>query len=170
MAQVLGFLAVAMFLFSFQLKARKNIIMANATSRVLYILQYVVLGAFEGAVLDFVGLLSSIMAKYKDKKFIKKYFNWIVIALNVFLFAVGAILYKNIFSLFAMLGIIFEVTALWLTKEKNIRILSAVAAPFWLAYNLASGAYGSAVGNVLTLASILIAMYRLDFKRHCDGV
>jgi len=63
------------------------------------------------------------------------------------------------------LGIVFEIIALWLTKEKHIRVLSLIAAPLWFAYNLANTAYGSVVGNVFTMVSIGIAMARLDFNR-----
>ena len=164
-AQVLGILAVATFLLSFQLKTRRNIIVVNLISRFLYIVQYILLGAFEGAVLDFMGFLLSFVAKYKETKFITKYCRIIMIAVNVLLLLVGLSLYENIFSLFAIFGIIFEVTALWLTKEKNIRILSLIAAPCWLVYNLTNSAYGSAVGNILAIFSITIAMIRLDFKK-----
>ena len=51
-AQIVGIIAVSTFLLSYQLKKRKNIIMMNATSSVLYVLQYILLGAFEGAALD----------------------------------------------------------------------------------------------------------------------
>ena len=165
MAHVLGVLAVVSFLWSFQLKTRRNIIAVNLTSRLLYILQYLCLGAFEGAVLDFMGLVSSVIAQQKGKAFVAKYFLLIVIVINLALLIAGIALYENIFSVFAILGIMFEVTALWLTKEKNIRILSLVAAPCWLIYNLANGAYGSVVGNVLVMISIGVAMFRLDFKK-----
>ena len=72
-------------------------------------------------------------------------------------------MYENVFSLFAIGGVLCEITALWLTKEKNIRILSLVAAPGWLVYNLANQAYGSAVGNLLFVISVIVAMFRLDF-------
>ena len=164
-AHVLGILAVVTFLLSFQMKTRRNILAVNLTSRFLYIVQYILLGAFEGAVLDFMGFVLSFVAKYKETKFITKHCRIIMIAVNVLLLLTGLALYENIFSLFAILGIIFEVTALWLTKEKNIRILSLLAAPCWLVYNLASTAYGSVVGNVLVIISIGIAMLRLDFKK-----
>ena len=47
MSHILGVLAVATFLLSFQFKKRRNIIAVNLTSRLLYILQYIFLGAFE---------------------------------------------------------------------------------------------------------------------------
>lgn len=165
MAFLLGILAVITFLLSFQLKSRRNILIVNLTSRFLYILQYLVLGAFEGAVLDFMGFLSSFVARYKERPFFARHFIWMIGIINLCLVAVGLVLYENIFSLFAIFGIVFEVTALWLTREKNIRILSLVAAPFWLVYNFVNGAYGSVIGNVLVIVSILIAMFRLDFKK-----
>ena len=165
MAHILGVLAVITFLLSFQFKRRRNIIAVNLTSRLLYILQYIFLGAFEGAVLDFMGLLFSFLAGYKEKEFTTKYFKSIMVIIVLILLTIGIVLYENVFSIFAIFGIIFEVIALWLTKEKNIRIISLLAAPFWLVYNLANTAYGSVVGNVLVMVSIGIAMARLDFNK-----
>ena len=71
--QIIGLLAVATFLFSYQQKKRKNIILFNTISRCLYILQYILLGAFSGAVLDILGAISSIIAGKKHTEFIKKH-------------------------------------------------------------------------------------------------
>ncbi len=163
-AQIIGIAAVASFLLSFQFKSRKNMLAVNILSRALYILQYLMLGAFEGAVLDSLGMISSVIAKYKDKVSIRRHCIIIMIAMNVLLTAVGLVLYENIFSLFAILGIVLEVTALWITKEAHIRKISLLAAPFWLTYNLSNLAYGSAVGNVLVILSITAAMIRYDRK------
>ena len=164
-AQIVGVAAVVSFLMSFQFKSRKNILAVNIISRALYILQYLMLGAFEGAVLDFLGMISSVIAKYKDNAPIKKYCIIIMTVMNASLIAVGLALYENIFSLFAIFGIVLEVTALWITKESHIRIISLLAAPFWLIYNLSNLAYGSSVGNVLVMISIASAMIRYDRKR-----
>lgn len=111
-----------------------------------------------------MGLLLSFFAGYKEKEFVAKHFKSIMAVVILLFLATGIALYGNIFSLFAIFGIIFEIMALWLTKEKNMRILSLFAAPFWLVYNLANAAYGSAVGNVFVMISIGIAMARLDFN------
>lgn len=57
--QIVGLLAVATFLLSYQERDRKNIILLNTISRCLYILQYLLLGAFSGVVLDILGAISS---------------------------------------------------------------------------------------------------------------
>ena len=161
-AQVFGILAVVAFLLSFQFKKRKSIIAVSITSRIFYICQYVLLGAFEGASLDCMGVFSSLLARYKDKPFISKHGMLIPVLTNLVLIGVGLLLYKNVFSLFAICGIVLEITAMWLSKEKHIRWVSLIAAPFWMAYNLANCAYGSAVGNVFTILSIAVAIVRYD--------
>ncbi len=164
LAQIVGIFAVATFLLSYQLKTRRNIIVVNLTSRVLYILQYIFLGAFEGAVLDFMGFVLSFFARHKEKEFTRRHFKIIMSVIILFLVLTGIYLYESVFSIFAILGVTLEVIGLWLTKEKNIRILSLFAAPFWLVYNLSCQAYGSCIGNVLAIISIGIAMLRLDLK------
>ena len=165
MAHVLGILAVATFLLSFQFKTRRNILAVNLLSRALYIIQYILLGAFEGAVLDFSGFVLSFFARFKETEKVKKYFPVIITLVNVLLLIIGLVMYEDVFTLFAIAGIILEVSALWLTKEKNIRILTLFSAPCWFAYNFANHAYGSVVGNVLLVISVVVAMWRLDFKK-----
>ena len=128
----------------------------------LYVAQYILLGAFEGALLDIVAFLVSLACSKSDSKFVKKHFAATVIAANIFIVSVGMLTYKNIFSLLPILGVIFETLALWLKKERNIRIVSLLGAPFWLVYNMLSAAYGSALGNVITLVSITVAIIRYD--------
>ena len=163
-AQVVGIVAVVMFLLSYQQKKRKNIILWNATSRILYIIQYILLGAFEGAALDIMGTVSSIAAQNKDKKIIKKHLAIWITAINLLIIAVGLMLYENIFSLFPIVGVVLHTSAFWISNEKAIRIVSFIGSPFWLVYNLVSCAYGSVIGDVLSMVSIATAMYRYDIK------
>ena len=139
--------------------------MFNATSRVLYIIQYFLLGAYSGAVLDILGTVSSVLAQNKDKEIIKKRLKLTVIGINVIILAAGLLLYENIFSLFPVAGVILHMSAFWITNEKTIRKVSFLGSPFWLVYNIASKAYGSAIGDILTMISIATAIYRYDIRK-----
>ena len=151
-ANIIGIAAVAMFVFSYQFKTRRALIFFNAGSRVLYVLQYILLGALGGAVLDIVAFLVSVLAQRKDRGWLKKHPRLTVIGANIFVVAVG---------------LLCETGALWLTKERQIRWVSFLGAPFWLAYNFVFGAYGSMIGNVMTMVSIGIAILRHDIiKTH----
>lgn len=165
LAQAVGILAVVSFLLSYQQKKRKNIIIWNATSRVLYIVQYIMLGAFEGAVLDVLGTVSSVAAQNKEKSFIRKHIKTIVVVINLVIIAAGLVLYENVFSLFPIAGVVLHTSAFWISDEKIIRRVSFLGSPFWLVYNIASYAYGSALGDLLTMVSIATAMYRYDRKK-----
>ncbi len=163
-AQIIGAFAVITFLLSYQQKKRKNIIVWNATSRILYILQYLILGAFEGVVLDILGTVSSVAAQKKDSKIIKNNLIFFIIGINLLILIAGLFLYENIFSLFPIVGVILHTSAFWITEEKIIRRVSFIGSPFWLVYNLASLAYGSAIGDILSMISIGTAIYRYDIR------
>lgn len=163
-AQIIGIIAVIIFFMSYQQKKRNNIILWNATSRILYIVQYILLGAFEGAVLDILGTVSSVAAQNKDKKIIKKHLAIWITAINLLIIAVGLMLYENVFSLFPIVGVVLHTSAFWISDERIIRIVSFIGSPFWLVYNLVSLAYGSAIGDTLTMFSIAAAIYRYDIK------
>ncbi len=164
-ANIVGILAVAVFVLSYQQKTRRGIVACNVVSRGLYVAQYLLLGAFEGAVLDILGMLASILAQRKDKPFIKKHLKLVIIGVNLSIVVAGILLYENIFSLLPMFGVLLHTGAFWLTKEKNIRAVSFLGSPFWFVYNLVSRAYGSAIGDVLTMVSIGVAIVRYDILK-----
>lgn len=164
-AQIVGILAVASYLLSYQLKKRKHIIAVNATSSFLYVLQYILLGALEGAAIDVLSAVGAVTAHNKDKKFIAKHLTLVIIVLNLLFLIAGLSLYQNIFSLFPIAGAILQTSAFWLTSEKRIRQVSFLGTPFWLVYNFVSQAYGSAIGSLLCMISIGTAIYRYDIKK-----
>ena len=163
-ALIVGLLAVACFVFSYALKSRKSILFFNLTSRVLYILQYLLLAAFEGAVLDVLGALSVFLAQQADRPWLKKHRLPIFLLVHLSMVVAGGLLYQNIFSLFPLVGILLQAGAMWLRREGPIRLISMLGCPFWFTYNFVSGAYGSCVGDLLALASLVYAFVRYNIK------
>ena len=164
-ALIVGLAAVFFFLLSYQFPKRRAIITCNVISRVLYILQYLLLFAFEGAAMDISAIPSSVLAARKHTPFVEKYRKSILIAVNTFVVVIGILVWQDWLSWVPVVGVLLETNALWMTREKYIRLFSLVALPFWLFYNLRCGAYGAALGNVLVVGSILSAMYRYDSKK-----
>lgn len=164
-AFLVGLAAVVLYLLGYLQKKRMHIIFLNASSRFLYIVQYALLGAFEGAVLDIAGIISSLLAPLKKYVFVRKHTLLFVVVLDLLIVAVGLSLYENIFSLFPIIGVILHTSAFWIDDEKWIRRVSMLGSPFWLVYNFVSGAYGSCIGDVLSMVSIGISMVRYDWKK-----
>jgi len=167
-ALIVGLAAVFFFLLSYQFPKRKAIIACNVVSRVLYILQYLLLFAFEGAAMDVSAIPSSVLAARKHTPFVEKHKWPILIAVNAFVIGIGFLVWQDWLSWVPVAGVLLETNALWLSREKYIRLFSLAALPFWLFYNLRCGAYGAALGNVLVIGSILSAMFRYDIPKKTE--
>ena len=166
--QIIGLLAVAMFLLSYQMKERRNIIIVNVVSRLLYIVQYLLLGAFSGAILDSVGIIASVLAEKKSTPFIKKHTTVIIVICGTVVLTVGlaiAFMNRSLLDILPIIGVFLHTGAFWLTEERIIRRVSLAGSPFWFVYNFLSHAYGSAIGDVLTMVSIITAMIKYRKRR-----
>ena len=161
-ALIVGLAAVFLYLLSYQFPKRKTIIVCNVISRVLYVLQYLLLFAFEGAVMDVSAIPSSVLAARKQTPFVEKHKYGILLAVNAFIIFLGILVWQDSLSWVPVVGVLLETNAMWFTREKHIRLLSLSCLPFWLFYNVRCGAYGSALGNVLAAVSIVSAMLRYD--------
>lgn len=163
-ALIIGLAAVFFFLLSYQFPKRRAIIACNVVSRVLYILQYLFLFAFEGAAMDISAIPSSVFAARKHTPFVEKHKWGVLIGVNAFVIGVGILAWQDWLSWVPVVGVLLETNALWMSREKHIRWFSLAALPFWLFYNLRCGAYSSALGNILVIGSIVMAIIRYDVK------
>lgn len=161
-ALIIGLCAVFFCLLCYQFKNRKAIIACNVFSRVLYVTQYVLLGALEGAAMDLSAIPASMVASRKQSPFVARHKRVFWLAGNLTVILIGLVFWEDLTSLLPIVGVLFEINALWMTKEKHIRLVSLASTPFWMSYNALSGAWGSVLGNVLMVGSILSAMYRHD--------
>ena len=159
-ALILGLVAVALYLLCFQLKSAKSIIACRFLSSVFYVLQYFLLGAFVGAAMDAAAAITAAISYRKDTPFVKKHKIPILIASNAVIITVGILLYDSVFSLLAIAGVLLESASNWMKNEKLLRIVSLFAVPCWLIYNVVYEAYGSALGSILALISVITALVR----------
>lgn len=166
-SQIIGLFAVALYLLSYQLKKRKHIVWVTCISNALYVLQYILLGAFSGAVMDFMSTVSSFFATKKNKQPFSRYkklfaaVNIIAIAVVGFVFA---FIQRDAVELLAVLGALFQTGGLWCDNEQTIRKFGLCSAPFWLCYNYISQAYGAALGSVIAIISVVISLVRYRKK------
>ena len=166
--QVIGFLAVGLYLFSYQLKKRKYIVGVTCASNVFYVLQYILLGAFSGAVMDIFAMVSGFFAAAKHSPKLEKYAKWIALV-NVLAIGVAgtaiAILQHSWLEIVPVIGAVFQTVSLWCDEEQTIRKLGLCGSPFWLVYNAASKAYGPALGSAFIIVSIIVSLVRYRKKK-----
>ena len=166
-SQFIGLLAVGLYLLSFQLKKRVHIVWVTCISNALYVLQYLMLGAFSGAVMDFMSTVVSFFAGKKNSPSFKPYTRAVAVISLILTAMIGiavAVLRKNPVELLAVAGALFSAGGLWCENEQTIRKFGLCSAPCWLVYNFMSQAYGASLGSVLAIGSIIISMYRYRKK------
>ncbi len=173
-AQIVGIAAVALYLLSFQLKKRGQLVLVTCVSNCLYVLQYCLLGAFSGAILDLLSTVSSFFAGKKNAPGFQLYAKGVAVAISLLIAVAGLILaniQKSWIELLPIAGALLQTVGLWFQKEQTIRKFALAGAPFWLIYNFICQAYGAAVGSLLTMISVIVALlrYRKAYQNEEDG-
>ena len=77
---------------------------------------------------------------------------------------ISTILQREWIELLPIAGALLQTGGLWCNNEQTIRKFGLCSAPFWLVYNYISQAYGAALGSVIAIVSIIIAMVRYRKK------
>lgn len=161
-AFVIGLAAVTLYLLGYLQKKRGAIIALNLSARILYIAQYLLLGAFSGAALDVAGAASSVCAGKKDAPFVTKHRIPVITAAFLLIVGLGLLVYRQPYDLLPIVAVLLHTGAFWLNNEKWIRIISLLGCPPWFLYNLLSGAIGSMIGDLLSFLFLLISLIRYD--------
>ncbi len=160
-SQLLSVIATCLLLLSFQQKTHRRIIVMQAFSGFLFGTQYLMIGASEGMICNYLGMLRSITYSFRGKSKAVD-----CIACPIFfsaLFIISSIFtYQSPVSLLPPVAMVISSFVLWSPKTQKLRALSLPTSLFWLVYNASSGAIVPVITEVLNSLSILIALFRFS--------
>ena len=131
----------------------------------LFTAQYILLGAYVGAALDVLGIFAVMIAGRKNQPALKKWLLPLITLVHVAILAITIIFYQNWTDVFVLAGMTLHTAALWFSSEKLIRRLSLAGTPCWFTCNIVNGAYFPALSDIFSGISIIVAMFRYDFKK-----
>lgn len=165
LAQIFGFLgAISMLLSSWQ-KTKEKVLTFLILDSLFYFIQYLLLGALSGAFTNIIGLIRTILFKYKDNnKYLKN--NIILYTIMIIYLVIGIITYKGLISTFPVIVSILYSVLLWQDNVKKIRIGTSIMILSWLIYNISVGAYIGAIVETILLISSIIAIIKIDILRN----
>ena len=131
-AQTAGVLGTAMIFVSFIARKRRSILLGKFTADILWMIHYLLIGAYSGA------------------------------ALNVLALTVGSCIltWEGALSLLPMIGSCCAVVSYWCTKPLHIRLLAIPAQSLWMIYGGLHGSIPTMVSNVIAMTAIGIGLYR----------
>ena len=161
-AQAIGFVSLILSLASFQMKRRGGILFLQMLASFTCAISLVMLGGISGGILDLVAFSRTLVFSLSDRYKWAKSRLWLPFYFTVIV-AVGIITWdtESIGSLFAILGTLLSTVALYMKKERLMRIISLFVGPCWVVYGIIYSSCFGILNEIIAMASIVIALIRL---------
>lgn len=175
-AQAFGILGMILNVFSYQQRTQRGVIGFQLLGSVFFSINYFMLGATVGAILNVVAIVRAIV--YMEKKRFRSDRLWWVFAFTalylttyVLTFTVlgkeptfGNLLIESL----PVIGMVITTVSFRYTEAKTVRRFGIFNSPMWLTYNIASRSIGAICCEVMNLISIVVGMIRFDIKRKSE--
>ncbi len=159
LAQVLALFAILFWVISILLKNKKNILLMQVIANGIYGIEYLLLGAFSAASMNFLSFLRLLVYYFYTLLNIK-ISKWILFVFIALVLLFGIITYDGLISLLPIIITVLYTYAFWQNNLNVARIIYIVAAIIWIYYNYEVGAYVGIIGNALEITTGLISLIK----------
>ena len=171
-AQIIGIVAMGFNILSYQQKNAKNVFLMQMVGSALFGVNYFMLSATIGGVLNIVAVIRAIVYYNGEKvkansRGIFLLFTFAYVGSYILTFTVlnkPFTLYNAIIELLPVVAMISLNIGFKIGTSKAIRRLGFVASPCWLTYNIVNLAIGGIVCEAISIISIIIGYLRHDIK------
>jgi len=166
LGQIIGIVAAAMIILSFQAKDTVKLYIIQTIGGVLFAISFFMLGSTTAALLNLIGLPRGIILT-AGPKWNKWY---VLVAIEAAILAIGIFSYAGYLSIVTVCAQLVGTAALWTRKGKMIRILQfCVVSPLWLFNNIMSFAIGGIITEVVSMMSVIVSIIRFGFNGFEDA-
>ncbi len=169
-AQVIGIIGMAFNVLSFNNKSAKTVIAFQFFGSLFFSINYFMLGAPVGALLNLFGIIRAIVF-YNKERFKSESPIWIVafacvyVAVYILSFTVfgSEATPKNlIIEVLPVLGSLVTTVSFRFKEARLLRRLGLISSPLWLTYNIVNLTIGGICCEALNFISIIVGMLRFD--------
>lgn len=163
-AQIFGVCGIISSVLSMQMEKRKNIIIMLILLNLSSALNFLFLGSYTGSFISFFAILETFINYLFERKGknVPIYVIMLYVIINIIL---GSLSFQTIMDILPIICSIIFCLTIYSKKESNIRKLMFINQVFWLVYDIYTKAYMFSICNILTMISVLIAIFRYD-KKH----
>lgn len=172
-AQIFGIIGMICNILVFQQKTHKRVLIWQFFAAITFSLNYFMLGALVGGMLNLVGALRSVVFFFKEKTRANSVV-WLIIficafavsyPLTFFVFGTEQTTKNFIIELLPVIAMIIATVSLRLGSARAVRLFGLASSPMWLIYNCFSGSIGAIASEILNLISIIVGIIRFDIRR-----
>jgi hypothetical protein len=172
-AQTFGILGMICNILVFQQKTHKRVLVWQFFAALVFAVNYFMLGAVVGGILNTIGALRSVVFFFGEKTRANHY-GWLIFFILAFAasypltflaFGTEASTQNLIIEILPVIAMIIATVSLRLGEAKWVRRLGLISSRLWLVYNCSSGSIGAIASEILNLISIIVGIIRLDIKK-----
>ncbi|MBR3927455.1 MAG: YgjV family protein [Clostridia bacterium] len=176
-AQIIGFLAMAANIVSYQFKRKQTVLIFQLIGAALFAVNMLMLGASMGFILNIISMIRAVV--YMDRKRIQSITGYVNIGF-VALYILSYILVFTVFGkqptfinliteMLPLIGMTVMTIGFSKTSAGAIRVSAFINSPCWLIYNIKSFSLGGIACEVLSLVSAISAHLRLNTNIKQEG-
>lgn len=166
-SQIIGFVGAIIIVIGMQQKQYKHIVMCKIGSSFFAAVHYLLLGGYTGMMVNFASCLTNYCYYHRVKK--GKSNVPFQIVFTIMFVALGLLSWHGPISIFVVLAKLISSVALGINNPRTIRILNLISNPCWLVYNIYMGSFSGMLTDSLVIASVVIAIIRLDILHKQDA-
>ncbi|MBQ7822447.1 MAG: YgjV family protein [Clostridia bacterium] len=163
--QAVGIIGSIANILSFQCKRPKTLIAFQGFGGLMFALNFFMLGAFTGAVLNGINIIRSLVFAGTKSK------NKLIPVLLTAIYGVATVFtYDGILSILVFLAQTAGTIIFYINNDKVIKLVSlAIVSPSWLVYNFATHSIGGIVCECFAITSIIIYIIRTRGFRYVEN-
>ena len=161
-AQFVGLCGVALLIASYQCKSSRKMFIAQLCSNLLYVLHFLMLGAFTGCVSMAINIARNLVLISGKEWARKKVWMWIFILAGV---VVAIATWGDLFSIFPAIATAAFTVSGFARNGKKIRIINlAVGYPAWIIYDVHMHSWSGLAGEIFCIGSVVVSILRYGMK------
>lgn len=167
-AQIIGIFGMASNILSYQFKNKLKILIFQMCGAAFFSINFFLLGAIAGAVVNIINVALSLVFMYKDKTH-AYHIAWSIgfsvlyvsaYVLSFLVFGVEPTAKNLITEFFPLIGAITTVISYRIKNASAIRKIGLIRSPAWLTYDILTFSIGGILCEIFTLISIITAILR----------
>lgn len=156
--QLFGLVAVAISFVAYQMPTQKKILIMNMLVTIAIMINYALIGATTGMILNIVCVVRNLIFINRDKRiFSYKFYPYL---LMLIIGGLSLFTSEGTYSILITIGLMVNTFALSLTNPQATRYTMAISCSFILAYNIFVRSYGGMINEAVAITSAIIGIIR----------
>ena len=167
--QLLGLVNIATTVIGLSKREKSQTMLWFTFSNIVILISYILLGRYLASLLILgvtVRTFVYFIYSYRGKKIP----TLIYICINLYLIILSILLWKDFYDLILLANLLLVTYTTWKNNQSMLRLGYLFSAIFLITYDIAVGAYVSAISDLIMGITSVISIYNYDFKNRIDNI